>query len=71
MSWQKSLTSPTKSTLNQLFASQASNNQRLQAKAKFKPPQIPEISAEKMSTHNTQEMPFLLPDRKHECSFDY
>jgi len=26
MSWQKTLTSPTKSTLNQLFASQASNN---------------------------------------------
>jgi len=29
---------------------------------------MPEISEEKMSTHNTQKMPFLLPDKKYECS---
>jgi len=35
-SWQKALTSPSKSTSNQPFNSQASNNLQLQAWAKFK-----------------------------------
>jgi len=29
---------------------------------------MPEISVEKMSAHNSQKLPFLLPDKKHECS---
>jgi len=39
--------------------------------AEFKPSEIPEIFVEKMSTHNTQKMPFLLPDKKHERSLAY
>ena len=61
----KNLTSPSKSTLNQPLTRQASNNLWLQAWTKIKPPKIPEISVEKMSTHNTLKMPFLLPDKKH------
>jgi len=30
-----------------------------------------ETSAEKMSIHNTQKLPFLLRDKKHECSLAY
>jgi len=26
------------------------------------------MSVEKISSHNTKKMPFLLPDKKHECS---
>ena len=33
--------------------------------------QIPEISVEKMSIHNTQKFPVLLRDKKHECSLAY
>jgi len=69
----KKLTSPTKSTFNQPFTSQASNNLRLQAQAKFRLPKISEISVEKMSrpTHNTKKMPFLPPDKKYECRLAY
>jgi len=68
---QKNLTSPIKSNANQLLTSQASKNVWLQAWAKFKPSKISEISAEKMITHNTHKMPFLLLDKKHERSLAY
>ena len=34
---------------------------------------IPEISVEKMTrpSHNTQRIPFLLPDKNNECSLAY
>jgi len=66
----KTLTSSSKSTLKQPLTSQDSNNLWLQASAKFKPPKIPEISVEKLTTHNIQRIPFLLPDKK-ECSLAY
>jgi len=56
----KTLTSPSRSSFNQPRTIQASNNLRFQAFAKLKPPKIPEISVETMSTHNTKKMPFLL-----------
>ena len=67
-SCQNPLASSAKSTLNQPFTSQASNNLWFHAQGKFKPP---EISVEKMSTHIAQKIAFLLPDKKHECSLAY
>jgi len=32
---------------------------------------MPEVSVEKMSIHNTQRLPFLLRDKKYECSLAY
>ena len=67
----KKLTSSSKSTLKQPLTSQASNNLWLQAWVKFKLPKIPEISVEKMTAHNTQKIPFLLPDKNNGYSLAY
>jgi len=56
---QKALTSPSKSTSNQPFTSQASNNLQFQAWAKFKSNHLKHLKfLVKTSTNNTQKCYF-------------